>query len=221
MEFKILKSSSKGNAYLLNSELLIDCGIAFKHLEDIIDDIKIILLTHEHSDHLNVSTLKKLINVHNIKCVAPSYLKAKLDEIDNVHLVSTDKVVETKKYVIKMFETFHNVPNVAYFVHNKETKFNHFHATDTFEVPDVLEELDSVSIETNYCEHEIQKLIEQDINDNKYCHYIHSQKNHLSIQKALRFIENKNVYKFWTLHKSDKMEKTINKKIKEFTHERT
>lgn len=220
MKFKILKSSSKGNAYLLNDELLFDCGIAFKHLEDVIDNIKLILLTHEHSDHINVSTLKKLINTHNTKCVAPMYLKEKLDGINGINLVSTDTIIETKKYVIKIFDTFHDVPNVAYFVHNKETKVNHFHATDTFQIPVVSEEIDSISIETNYCEDEIQKLIEQDINDNKYCHYIRSQKNHLSVQKALKFIEDKNVYKFWSLHKSEKMEETINKKIKEFENDR-
>ena len=218
--FKIIKSSSKGNAYLFDDTILIDCGIAFKHLESYVDKIKLVLLTHEHSDHINVPTLKKLVNEYEKKVVAPIFLKNKLKDINNINFVTTDTVINTKKYTISMYELVHDVQNVGYFITNKFTSKNHLHITDTFNTPSIDKRIHSLSIETNYCEFKIDELIEDDVNNDRYSHYIKSRKNHLSVQKALNFIDEKNIKLFWTLHKSVKMEEDIDKMIEEFKNER-
>lgn len=218
--FEIIKSSSKGNAYLFDETILIDCGIAFKNLEKYMESIKLILLTHEHSDHINIPTLKKLVNEYEKKVVAPIYLKNKLKDISNINFVTIDTIVNTKKYSISMYELEHDVKNVGYFITNKFTSKNHLHITDTFNIPTIDKRIHSMSIETNYCEKKIEKLIEDDVNNDRYSHYIKSRKNHLSVQKALKFIDEKNIKLFWTLHKSIKMEEDINKLIEEFKNER-
>lgn len=43
MDYKILASGSKGNAVILNDEILIDCGITYKHLKDHLDNKNICL----------------------------------------------------------------------------------------------------------------------------------------------------------------------------------
>lgn len=69
MEFALLASGSKGNSFVVKSDktvLMIDCGSTKRHilksldtLNIDIDDIKALLITHEHSDHISQINLFK------------------------------------------------------------------------------------------------------------------------------------------------------------------
>ena len=57
----IISSSSKdGNCYIYNQDLMIDIGVSFAKIKSYIKDIKLLCLTHEHSDHLRKKTIQKL-----------------------------------------------------------------------------------------------------------------------------------------------------------------
>ena len=62
MEYNIISTGSKGNAVVINDVILIDCGVSFRALKDVYKNIKIVLLTHIHSDHFNRRTIKALAN---------------------------------------------------------------------------------------------------------------------------------------------------------------
>lgn len=49
MDYKLIASSSKGNALLIENKILIDCGVTFSKLKEYIYNLKIVLLTHSHS----------------------------------------------------------------------------------------------------------------------------------------------------------------------------
>lgn len=49
MDCEVIASGSKGNAVVLNKNILIDAGVSFKALKDVYKDLKIVLLTHIHS----------------------------------------------------------------------------------------------------------------------------------------------------------------------------
>ena len=53
MEYNIISTGSKGNAVVINDVILIDCGVSFRALKDVYKNIKIVLLTHIHSDHFS------------------------------------------------------------------------------------------------------------------------------------------------------------------------
>ena len=59
MEYNIISTGSKGNAVVINDVILIDCGVSFRALKDVYKNIKIVLLTHIHSDHLTGEQLKR------------------------------------------------------------------------------------------------------------------------------------------------------------------
>ena len=59
MEYEIISSSSTGNATIIRDIILIDCGVTFKKLEKYYKKLKIVLLTHIHSDHFNNATFKQ------------------------------------------------------------------------------------------------------------------------------------------------------------------
>ena len=48
-KINIIASGSAGNAVVINKEILIDCGVAFKHIKPFAKELKIVLLTHIHS----------------------------------------------------------------------------------------------------------------------------------------------------------------------------
>lgn len=49
MEYDVISTGSKGNAVVINREILIDTGVPFKSLESVYKDLKLVLLTHIHS----------------------------------------------------------------------------------------------------------------------------------------------------------------------------
>ena len=60
MNYKIISSCSTGNATIIRDIILIDCGVTFKGLEKYYKQLKIVLLTHIHSDHFKKETIRKL-----------------------------------------------------------------------------------------------------------------------------------------------------------------
>lgn len=45
----IISSSSKGNCYIYDKDLMVDVGVAYSKIEEYLKDIKLILLSHQHS----------------------------------------------------------------------------------------------------------------------------------------------------------------------------
>lgn len=58
--YNIIATGSKGNAVVIEHEILIDCGVPFKALAAEWKTLKLVLLTHIHCDHFQPSTLRLL-----------------------------------------------------------------------------------------------------------------------------------------------------------------
>ena len=81
MEYKIIKTGSAGNALLLDGRILIDCGVLFKDIEPYADGIEVVALTHEHGDHFNKATIKRLAYEYpGIRFCVPRHMITKLAE---------------------------------------------------------------------------------------------------------------------------------------------
>lgn len=46
---EIITSSSAGNCYIYNKEVMVDVGVSYIKIKDYLKNIKLILLTHQHS----------------------------------------------------------------------------------------------------------------------------------------------------------------------------
>ena len=80
MKYKILKTGSSGNAVLLENGLLLDCGVPFKLIEPHLKKIKAVFVSHEHKDHMNISTLKRIHELRlTVRFLAGFWLKRYLD----------------------------------------------------------------------------------------------------------------------------------------------
>ena len=60
MNYNILASGSKGNCTIINDFIAIDMGIPFTQIKSYYKKLKIVFITHQHSDHLNKPTVKQL-----------------------------------------------------------------------------------------------------------------------------------------------------------------
>lgn len=132
MEYHVLASGSKGNSVFIydhNVGLLIDCGISNRQLivrlASIgyrIEDIDVILVTHDHSDH--VKGIDKL-DFNLIYC-GNNCVK---DVADN-HYLTPYEVVELGGYLVTPLETSHDATNpLAYLIEGKSEKL--LYMTDT------------------------------------------------------------------------------------------
>lgn len=134
MEYNIISTGSKGNAVVINDVILIDCGVSFRALKDVYKNIKIVLLTHIHSDHFNRRTIKALANNRpTLRFAAGVHLLNDLVECgvdkSNIDVVEAGKTYNYGLFQISPIKLYHDVPNFGYriFMNNERL----IYATDT------------------------------------------------------------------------------------------
>lgn len=131
MKVKVLASGSKGNCTYIecdDTKILIDAGISYQQikasLEEInvsINDIKILLLTHSHNDHIKgLSTLLKKTNITLFLAASVYEDIYKKITIDNFHIIEDEFVLG--KIEIKPFHLSHDVSCYGFIIshNNKE-----------------------------------------------------------------------------------------------------
>ncbi len=180
VEFKILGSSSSGNAALLRtpeSTVLIDAGLSCKKLLFLLKEeglqveaLDAVFLTHEHNDHsAGIRGLSKFINLpifanrDTIKA-----LQDKLPRRPNWKVFETGSSFEFKSLKIHPFSVPHDAydPVGFYFEWGKDDLFNPWCSlawvTDLGFVPTLVRErikgASILVIESNYC----SKMLEED-----------------------------------------------------------
>lgn len=210
--YNIIGSSSKGNCVIYHNEIMVDLGVSFKEAEIYFKDIKIILLTHKHSDHFNKATITRVGREHpDIILIVPEHM---VEEVKSLGYSGITKVIKTNtkykfgKYIIEAFDVFHDVPNVGYKVHYLAHKL--IHCTDTGTISHIeAKGYDLYAIEHNYDETSIEDNIKKKLNDGVYAYEVRSKEYHLSFQEAEKWIESqkKSTSEIVKLHISSSYEK--------------
>lgn len=209
--YNILASSSKGNAVLYNgNSFLVDLGISYEQIKLYEKDIKIVFITHIHSDHFNKSAIRLLaLNNPLIMFVCGSFLRDEMLELvrkEQLFIVEPNKKYRLlKDFYIKPFNLYHNVDNMGLKMEFKGLKV--FHATDTYTL-DGIEAVnyDYYLIERNYDEEIAQRIIDRAEMNVEFSYVRSSVENHLSKQKGELWLakNNKNRKgKVVFLHESD------------------
>lgn len=163
MRCNVISSGSKGNAVVLNDVILIDCGVSFKALKDVYRDLKIVLLTHIHSDHFKKSTIKRLASERpTLRVAAPEWLYESLIkcgvEDSNIDIVEVGKIYDYGTFKISPVKLYHDVDNCGYRLFLGEEKA--FYATDTRTLDGITaKNYDLYMIEANFEDEEIKERI--------------------------------------------------------------
>lgn len=202
---KVINSGSEGNAVIYNNAIMVDCGVSLKALSEVKRSLKIVLLTHKHSDHLKIRTLQRLqAERPTLRVACGDFLLEELPCIKNIDVLQVGKVYDYGAFKVSPVKLYHDVPNFGWriFLPNGQKIF---HATDTAHLEGITAKgYDLYAIEHNYCEEYIQQAIEEAHAKGEYTHAYGNINTHLSIQQARAFIDKnrKESSEVLELHKS-------------------
>jgi len=202
---KVINSGSEGNAVIYNNAIMVDCGVSLKALQEVKRSLKIVLLTHKHSDHLKIRTLQRLqAERPTLRVACGDFLLEELPCIKNIDVLQVGKIYDYGAFKVSPIKLYHDVPNFGWriFLPNGQKIF---HATDTVHLEGITAKgYDLYAIEHNYCEEYIQQAIEEARANGEYTHAYGNINTHLSIQQARAFIEanRKESSEVLELHKS-------------------
>ena len=212
MKFKVLGSSSAGNCFLINDDLMIDAGLPYSKIKDKVKNVRYVLLTHIHGDHFNTSTIRKLlVENENIIFVCGEWLSEHLFKIanpENVMVYNFD-VLNVLDYKIAMIEAYHDVPNCGYRIMQGSHK--HLHITDTVTLDGIeAKGYDTASIECNHERERALQLIEEAKENGEFSHLKGAINSHLSVDKTIQFCKDNKISKLYPIHIGSSTKKRSN-----------
>lgn len=190
--YKIVSTGSKGNAVIINDYMLIDCGVPYSKLADYADNLKIVMLTHIHSDHFNPATLRRLARKRpTLRFACPEWLSVQLIGAGvpkrQIDIVKPGGVYDYGKFKISLVRLYHNVPNCGYRVYFGDEKL--IYATDTNTMAGITaQNYDLYMIEANYTTAEIEERIAQKQRAGEYAYETQVLRNHLSFEAAQQWL---------------------------------
>ena len=186
----VISSGSTGNSVLYFNSILIDVGVPFNKIRPYLDNLKLVLLTHIHGDHLNNKTLRRIIlEKPTIRIGCCEWMKSILEVpfgFNNIDTYEIGKIYDYGKFQISPFKLYHDVPNCGYRLFKDNTKI--FHATDTKTLEGISAiNYDYYCIEANYSEPIALKMIAEAEAKGEFTHVKGSINSHLSEEQANDF----------------------------------
>lgn len=199
LDFNIISTGSKGNAVVLNKEILVDCGVSFKALKPYYKELRLALLTHIHGDHFKTATVRKIAELRpglrfacGIWMVVP-LLKA------GVAKSQIDVLASGTEYLyacgsVEPFEVYHDVRNFGYKIDipkRGEGLAAHkvFYVTDAANLDGIkAENYDLYMIEGDYAEDEIEERISEKKATGEFIYERRAMQFHLSKEQCRDFV---------------------------------
>ena len=187
--YNILASGSTGNCEIYHNTIMVDCGIPYSQIKPYVKDISIVLLTHAHNDHLNIRTLKKIIQERPTLRIGCGVWM--LDKLEGVKRSKIDVYEYGKWYDYGVFKLsigklYHDVENCFYRIEKDGYKI--FRATDTSCLEGITAKgYDLYALEYNHDEEIALQVIEEARRKGEFTHLIGSMRTHLSEQQASEF----------------------------------
>lgn len=190
--YNIIATGSKGNAIVINNNILIDCGVPYKALNDVYRDLTIVLLTHIHSDHFKASTVKKLASERptlRFACgewLVPALVGCGVAK-DKIDVLSANTKYNYGSFEIIPETLTHNVSNFGWHIFIGDKKI--FYATDTGNLNGIeAKGYDLYMVECNYEQEEIEERIKEKEANGEYVYEYEVFANHLEKKQTDEFI---------------------------------
>ena len=193
MDYEIISTGSHGNAVVLDQNILIDCGVPIKSLKNVYKDLKLVLLTHVHSDHFNKTTIRKLSEERPVlRFGCCEWLVNDLVRIGvpkkNIDVYEIGKLYDYKSFKISPFRLYHgNCPQCGYRVFIGDEKA--LYATDTAHMDGIKAKgYNLYMIESNYEDDELQERIKEKQESGQYCYELNVANRHMSKKQASEWL---------------------------------
>lgn len=191
MEFEVLDSGSKGNAYILkgqDSSLLLECGIRWKDiLKGLNYNIKNVdgcLISHSHKDHSRAinDVIQAGIDVYAGEDTF-SYANIKNHRMRPIW---SEKQVSIGRFIVLPFELEHDVPNLGFLIQHPEMG-KMVYITDTMYCKYKFKGLNHILIECNYS----KALIDENLYNNETILPVRDRvvESHMSLETCKEFLQ--------------------------------
>lgn len=191
MTYNIISTGSKGNAVVINGRILIDCGVPFKALEPVNKDLRLVLLTHIHSDHFNPRTARALSKERPAlrwgccEWMVKPLLDAGVDkrQIDVLDPAIPAFEMYGNLCSIRPVMLTHNVPNCGYHILSNGERL--FYATDTGTLDGIEARCyDLYMVEANHTRADLEARMEAKRAAGEFSYEWAAAQNHLSKEQA-------------------------------------
>lgn len=200
MTFNVIATGSTGNAVVINDSILIDCGVPYKALEPVKKDLKLVLLTHVHSDHFKPRTVRALHKARPTlrwgccEWMVEPLLEAGVDRrvIDVYDHNIPAFLMYGPSLSIRPQQLVHDAPNCGYHLiftpeHGRRERL--FYATDTATLDGVeAKDYDLYLIEANHTREELEARAKAKLEAGQYAYEYRAAANHLSQEQALDWL---------------------------------
>lgn len=204
MTYNKIASGSSGNAIIYDETILVDFGVAYKYVKPFLNSIKYLLLTHRHTDHLNISAILRMVSEYpDIDIIGHEETIGLLSDfhLDNLFVIDSNEWFELGDYTVASVDLIHDEKNIGYrilkpiFEDGKYVRdYKIFHATDTRDLFNVeAVGYDIYFIEFNHCEEIINRNIEERHRLGKFAHGVNAREYHQSNQRAKKWLEKNNI----------------------------
>lgn len=213
MNYNLISTGSKGNCIIYKDNVMVDIGIKAKDKELIIpflDSVKVIIITHRHSDHIQIPMMKWLVEEYpNIMFMFNQDVKYFLDEklvkkvkgesvqieIPRFMIIEPLKIYNLGIMKFQAINLYHDVPNIA-LVMTFEDGYKIFHATDTHTLEGITisSDTDLVAIEHHHEEEHYANLIAEKVMNDKYSHEMGADNVHMSFETAKEFLDRNKLF---------------------------
>ncbi len=190
MRYNIISSGSQGNAVVIDDDILIDIGVPYKALADVKGQLKLVLLTHIHGDHINKTTLSRLVRERpTLRVGCCEWMKdvAAECEAKRIDVYDIGRRYNYGAFSLSPVKLYHNVPNCGYRLYRDDKKI--LYCTDTNTLDGIsAKDYDLYMLECNYEDEEIRNRIASKAQRGEYAYEYNVLHNHLSKQKCDDFI---------------------------------
>jgi len=178
--YKIISSGSKGNCVIIN-DVMVDCGVPFKKIHDHLYDVKYLLLTHIHSDHIRPTTLSNIKKLFPRITIIGNHEVHQMFNVDVICNAGYEMTIKDQSFL--PFECIHDALTYGFVWEFEGKKI--LYATDTANMDNAPKgPYDYLFLESNHDEKKLEQVAGQ--NRGGYNPYL-SGKRHLSTQQARAF----------------------------------
>lgn len=182
MNYNIIGTGSSGNAVIVD-DMLFDVGLPYGKIGPHLEGIKYIFITHRHTDHLKMSTVKFIKREYPKIIWIGSWDVASRVILD--YTIGDTTVLKFKDRKVKCFPCVHDVPCHGYVVERKGSRI--IYATDTASLEHAPKlKYDYMFIESNHDENKIRAIMGKAKKLYGYDAWENAMR-HLSTQKSKAF----------------------------------
>ena len=207
--YNVIASGSNGNCVIYFGSIAVDMGVSFSKIESVKHQLQLVLLTHAHTDHMNIQTIVRLAKERpTLRFACGEWMLEHLQGLRNVDVLEIGKEYEYKgiygtKFSVVPVRLFHDVPQCGYRIFKNGYKI--IHATDTCSMDGITARgYDLYALEFSYDEDVIGKIIAEKEAAGQFAYEKGAINSHLSEQAARQFIFNNagENYEVLRLHES-------------------